>query len=80
MTIKQQAELDRAEFAVMVRRWVHSGIGSVAGLANAAGLAVRTVRRVCAGTYRLTAYVCGLLLAAMGRIEQNYLGWVKNEH
>jgi hypothetical protein len=80
MTIKQQSEIDRAEFAVMVRRWVHSGIGSVAGLANAAGLTVRTVRRVCAGTYRMTAYVCAMLLAAMGRIECNYLGRVKNEY
>lgn len=77
MTIKQQAEIDRAEFAVMVRRWLHSGIGSVGALANASGLAVSTVRRVCAGTYRMTAYVCAVVLAAMGRIEQNYLGRVK---
>lgn len=80
MTIKQQAEIDRAEFAVMVRCWVHSGIGSVGALANAAGLSIRTVRRICAGTYRMTAYVCEVVLAAMGRIEQNYLGWVQNEH
>lgn len=80
MTIKQQAEIDRAEFAVMVRKWIYGGIGSVGALANAAGLSVRTVRRVCAGTYRMTADLCAVVLAAMGRIEQNYLRRVKNEH